>query len=110
MVISSIYWTLLLLFPVLIIQPSQPGSSPPSSSAELGLVRIPLWIDLALHAMPALALVVDFMLFEVKYSRKAVVLNAPIATSLFAVWYSCWVEHCAKINGTCTFPVHYVIK
>ncbi|KAF8078055.1 FAR-17a/AIG1-like protein [Lyophyllum atratum] len=98
-VISIIYWTLILIYPALLMQPQYPGPTPPSSSADLTFYRIPFSVDLALHASPALSLLADFLLFESNYSRKSLNTTAPAAILLFAVWYSCWAERCAKLNG-----------
>ncbi|KZS99066.1 hypothetical protein SISNIDRAFT_480648 [Sistotremastrum niveocremeum HHB9708] len=103
MVISSIYWGLLLTFPSLILPPL-PSSEPSSSSAAPALARIPLSLDLALHASPALSLVAEFFLMESKYSRHDVVYKAPIMACLFGLWYSNWVEYCAKYNGVFPYP------
>ena len=98
MVISLVYWPLVILFPQLIL----PRAWDSANSAEIPpLVRIPLWIDLALHATPALSILVDFFLFESKYQWKDVQVGAPIATAAYALCYSLWVEHCGKINGVC---------
>ncbi|THU92181.1 hypothetical protein K435DRAFT_967786 [Dendrothele bispora CBS 962.96] len=101
-VISSIYWPLLLVATHLILQPA---NTTPSSSSELPkLIRIPLTVDLALHAVPALSLLADFMLFETKYSRKQAVFGATLVASSFTLWYSWWVERCGRINGVYPYP------
>jgi FAR-17a/AIG1-like protein len=98
MVISLIYWPLVILYPQLIL----PQSSNSAHPAEVSpLIRMPLWIDLALHATPSLSILADFFLFESKYQWKDVQVGAPITTAAFALWYSLWVEHCGKINGVC---------
>jgi hypothetical protein len=91
-IVSSIYWTLLLSFPHLILQ-----ALPESSASPF----LPLTMDLALHAAPCLSLLADFMIFERKYSRKALFYVAPTVTLVCTVWYGWWVEHCALKNGTC---------
>ncbi|GLB35054.1 putative MFS general substrate transporter [Lyophyllum shimeji] len=106
-VISTIYWTLLLLFPTLILPP-QPSGSTPTASADL-LLYLPLEIDLALHATPALTLLADFILFETSYSKRSLITTAPLAALLFGVWYSCWVEHCARSNGG-IFPYPFLTE
>jgi hypothetical protein len=100
-VISSIYWTLLLVFPSLIIakdprvaEPSVSGEAPPE-------IRLPLKHDLALHAVPGLSLLLDFILFEQPYTGKIVTLGAPLVCLAYAVGYGSWVEYCATFNGTC---------
>ncbi|KAJ6496569.1 FAR-17a/AIG1-like protein [Mycena vitilis] len=93
-IVSSIYWTLLLLFPHLIVQQM------PDSRAMV----LPLRIDLSLHAVPCLALLVDFMIFEPNYGRKATLYVAPALTLICTVWYGWWVEHCATKNGVFPYP------
>jgi hypothetical protein len=97
MVISLIYWPLVILSPQLILPPA----SDSANTAEISPFRMPLWIDLALHATPALSILADFFLFESKYQWKDVQVGAPITTAAFALWYGLWVEHCGKINGVC---------
>lgn len=104
-VISTIYWTLILLFPALILPLQHSGSTPPATSAERLLYRMPLSIDLALHISPALTLLADFILFEASYSKRSLTTTAPLAVVLFGVWYSCWAEHCARLNdGIFPYP------
>ncbi|KZP24768.1 hypothetical protein FIBSPDRAFT_406409 [Athelia psychrophila] len=100
-VISSIYWSLLLLFPSLILQ-TNPNSEPSSSSDAL--VRIPVSVDLSLHAAPGLALLADFMLFQPKFSKNEARYAAPVLVTLLASSYGWWVEYCASINGTFPYP------
>lgn len=68
------------------------------------LFRIPLSIDLALHAVPCISLLIDFFFFEKKYNKQEVKVGAPTAAFVFSLWYTLWVEHCARMNnGNCTF-------
>ena len=101
-VVSTIYWTLLLFFPSLILQPI-PGTPVPSSSEEApAMARIPLSLDLALHAAPAISLLLDFFLFERSYGQRAAALGATAMCVVYCVWYGTWVEYCAsKNNGWC---------
>ncbi|KAJ7774707.1 FAR-17a/AIG1-like protein-domain-containing protein [Mycena metata] len=94
-VVSSIYWTLLLTFPHLILQalPESPDSP----------MVLPLRVDLSLHAVPAISLLLDFMVFERKYGRSASLSAVPI-TVFCTVWYGWWVELCASKNGTFPYP------
>jgi hypothetical protein len=64
-------------------------------------VWLPLRIDLSLHAVPCVALLADFMIFERKYGRKAIQYVAPALSLLCTLWYGWWVEYCASMNGTC---------
>lgn len=70
---------------------------------------LPLRIDLCLHAVPCLALLTDFMIFERNYGRQALLYAAPSLSVLLTVWYGCWVEHCAAKNGTCASALHYFL-
>jgi hypothetical protein len=93
-----IYWTLIVFFPAVILQPI-----PHSSLGDTVAFRLPLSIDLALHAAPAFTLLTDFVLFETKYSKRALA-NTPFIISMFAIWYASWVERCARgNNGICVF-------
>lgn len=64
-------------------------------------MRIPLRVDLALHAVPSLALLIDFLFLEPKFSKLQVRYGAPLVVSLAAVSYASWVEYCASFNGSC---------
>ncbi|KAJ6596782.1 FAR-17a/AIG1-like protein [Mycena vulgaris] len=94
-IVSSIYWTLLLTFPHLILR------AMPEESAPIG---IPLRIDLALHAAPCIALLADFMIFERRYGTTVIKYVAPAITLVCTLWYGWWVEHCASKNGTFAYP------
>jgi len=100
-VTSLIYWTLILLSPSLILQ-KDPNSEPSSSTDAL--MRVPLPIDLALHAVPGLALCADFMLLESKFSKNETRYGALLVIFPVAVWYVSWVEYCASFNGTFPYP------
>ena len=100
MVISSIYWTLLTVASQLILR-GEPSSEPTSSVGSSKLVRIPLSLDLSLHAIPCIAMLIEFYLFEEKYSARAVRVHAPVVASVFAVCYGVWVEYCASFNRGC---------
>jgi FAR-17a/AIG1-like protein len=92
-VVSSIYWSLILFWPAGILL-----RIPNSNVDNAALFRLTLPVDLALHASPVLALVTDFVLFETRYGVNAVA-SAPYIISLFAIWYGSWVEHCARGNN-----------
>ncbi|KAG1756523.1 FAR-17a/AIG1-like protein [Suillus paluster] len=103
-VISAVYWSLLLLFPSLILQRPLLGSEPSSSLAVPELIWIPLKIDLSLHLAPLVALLADFTFFEKKYTRKQVQIGAPLVVLVCGTWYTCWVEYCASYNNTFPYP------
>ncbi|KAJ7156098.1 FAR-17a/AIG1-like protein [Mycena crocata] len=93
-IVSSIYWTLLLSFPHLIMEAKESTGAP----------LLPLSIDLCLHAAPCLTLVADFMFFERKYGRKSTRYTAPAVILLYTVGYGWWAEHCASKNGAFPYP------
>ncbi|SJL10540.1 uncharacterized protein ARMOST_13927 [Armillaria ostoyae] len=102
-VVVSVYWTLLLLFPSLILQKYVP-SEPTSSHDALPLARIPLPLDLAMHVVPGLSLVLDFLVFEKKYSQELVKLAVPVVLTCGGM-YSSWAERNAKLNdGIFPYP------
>ncbi|KAI5122074.1 hypothetical protein M0805_006057 [Coniferiporia weirii] len=101
-VVTVIYWSLLLLMPSLILQ-APPAASEPSSDAP-AFVRIPFSLDLALHAVPAVSMLIDFFAFEQSYDAHVVARGAPAKVIAFGVWYSIWVEYCASFNGTFPYP------
>jgi hypothetical protein len=103
--ISLIYWALIAFFPRLLFMGESSTSEPTSSSVHANLFRIPLGVDLALHAAPAIALILDFFLLEQRYSKYQTARLAPVAAILFGLWYVCWIEYCASHNGMCTSPV-----
>jgi len=79
---------------------SEPTASPDAFAA----FRLPLMVDLSLHAVPAVAMLLDFFLYETKYSKKEMQFGVPIALFSYAAVYGFWVEHCAKHNeGICMF-------
>jgi hypothetical protein len=63
--------------------------------------RIPLDIDIPLHGLPGPFLLLDFFLFEKKFSRQAMDQLAPVLAVLLSVTYSSWIEYCASYNGYC---------
>lgn len=101
-VISSIYWTLLIFFPKLILRAPEPGELGPTSSDEVPeLLRISRSLDLSLHAAPGTFLLLDFYLFELKYSKFHARYGGAAVAAVAGIWYACWVEYCASYNGTC---------
>ncbi|CAE7224271.1 unnamed protein product [Rhizoctonia solani] len=101
-IVSGIYWTLLLAFPHLILPPIETSSEPaePSSAPEVPqFYRIPLTMDLALHLAPSASLVLDFFVLERKYTPRQLKNQAPVLAVLAAVSYATWAEYCASKNG-----------
>ena len=88
-----------MLAPSLILQPDPYASEPSSRS----VIALPIDIDLCLHALPAISLLIDFFAFERSYGERDERILAPGMATLFALWYSNWVEYCARKNGTCKY-------
>lgn len=98
------------VFPALLLPPTNvsPVDASPAGHEEVPLLRIPLSIDLGLHAVPAIVLLVDFFAFETKYSRKAVAVDSWILAGIYACFYASWAEFCASHNnGICKFCFHF---
>ncbi|CUA74973.1 hypothetical protein RSOLAG22IIIB_01608 [Rhizoctonia solani] len=106
-IVSGIYWTLLLAFPHLILPPVGTSSEPaePSSSSEVPQsYRLPLKIDLALHLAPSASLILDFFTLERRYTARQLENQAPFLSILAAVSYATWAEYCASKNGAFPYP------
>ena len=82
------------------VESPDPDQLVPSFS-EPAIMRIPLKIDLALHAVPAISLLIDFFLVERKYSRRQAVWGGIVMTVLACSTYAPWIEYCSKFNGSC---------
>ncbi|KAI0831481.1 FAR-17a/AIG1-like protein [Trametes gibbosa] len=103
-VISTIYWNLLLFMPHMILM-SDPETTTPTSSSEVPLPeRIPIEVDLALHAAPAITMFIDFYFLERRYSKRASRWGSIVLAGLAGAWYSWWVERCASYNGFFPYP------
>jgi len=110
--ISSIYWGLLLFAPELIVPrlATGPGGIPKAvlpgePSSESRLARIPLHLDLALHAVPGISMALDFFLFEKKYTWQQVYGQAPLILVLFLFWYGGLTEYLGYLNdGNFPYP------
>ncbi|KIY68120.1 hypothetical protein CYLTODRAFT_421881 [Cylindrobasidium torrendii FP15055 ss-10] len=103
-VVSTIYWSLLLFFPNLIMPNNMAASATEPSSMDAAPFRIPLNIDLGLHALPGTALVIDFFLFEDKYTAKTVREYALLVAVGATIAYTSWEEYCSSINGSHPYP------
>ncbi|KZT68198.1 hypothetical protein DAEQUDRAFT_751434 [Daedalea quercina L-15889] len=109
-IVTTVYWTLLIFWtemilaarPIPIKSPS-PDELVPSFS-EPTILRIPLKIDLALHAVPAISLLAEFFFVERKYSRGQAVYGGILMTALACSSYAPWIEYCAKSNGSFPYP------
>ncbi|PCH38129.1 hypothetical protein WOLCODRAFT_136059 [Wolfiporia cocos MD-104 SS10] len=109
-VVTTVYWSLIFFAEELILRPMaqgkvpQPDESVPSSAGPTQLQRIPLSTDLALHAAPALALLLDFYLIERKYTRAQAIYGGILLTAIAGVLYASWTEYLAQFNGSFPYP------
>ncbi|KAI0736998.1 FAR-17a/AIG1-like protein [Fomitopsis betulina] len=107
-IVTTVYWTLLIFWTEMIlaarpIAGDSSGALEPSSS-ELAILRIPLKTDLALHAVPAISLLVDFFFVERRYSHRQAVWGGIAMTVLACSTYAPWIEYCSKFNGSFPYP------
>ncbi|KAI6131834.1 FAR-17a/AIG1-like protein [Pisolithus croceorrhizus] len=100
-VVSSVYWSLLIFAPSLILIPIQISTT--SSSPVHSLMRLPLLTDLAMHLAPFLSLLTDFALFEPKFSRRQMAI-APIMMIAYATVYAGALEYFAARNDFFPYP------
>ncbi|KIJ68881.1 hypothetical protein HYDPIDRAFT_23759 [Hydnomerulius pinastri MD-312] len=69
-----------------------------------GVARIPVLTDLALHLVPLLALLIDFFVFEGRYTPRKIRIVAPIAIAVYGLGYVGLVEFCVRRNGVFPYP------
>ncbi|KIM24022.1 hypothetical protein M408DRAFT_248160 [Serendipita vermifera MAFF 305830] len=101
-VVAAVYWPLIIFWPHLML--AQLPSDEPTLDSPATLFRIPADIDIPLHGLPGPFLLLDFFLFEQKFSRRAMDRIAPLLAIILAVTYSVWVEYCASRNGYFPYP------
>lgn len=86
------------------------GSGPSPASAASPLIRIPFSLDLALHASPAIALLTEFVAFQMPYSYSDVTYTATVFAVLVGIWYGTWVEYCASYNKDCMLVSPLILR
>ncbi|GAA6048997.1 hypothetical protein JCM3770_005431 [Rhodotorula araucariae] len=91
--VAVLYWSLTLYDPALLSPAVAPGESP---------LRIPLALDLALHALPALFLWTDFLAFSPPLPTRA---HPALIAAAATAAYCAWMEHCAQGNGRYPYPM-----
>jgi hypothetical protein len=90
------------------------NAEPTNQTADL-LFRIPLWMDLSMHLLPAVALIIgtspfapklisDFFVLEEKFRPPASTTGAAALAGSFGLIYSAWIEHASAINGKFPYP------
>ncbi|KAF8518421.1 FAR-17a/AIG1-like protein [Hysterangium stoloniferum] len=104
-IVSMIYWSLILFAPSLILPPAPDFDSVlSSSSAASPLARVPLPLDIALHASPLITLLLEFILYQEPYSSYDVSYTAPVLIIVAGIWYGSFVEYCASYNKSFPYP------
>lgn len=101
-VVATVYWLMILFMPHLML--SDALATEPTVMGEKTLFRIPLDIDLALHGFPGPFLLLDFFLYEEKFSKTTMDQYAPVLATLVSVFYASWVEYCASYNNIFPYP------
>lgn len=98
-------WPLVVFAPQLILPPKQ-GFTPAQVAADPAnsLFHIPLWIDMGIHLLPAIALIIDFFKFEGKYVPPASTRLAAILSMILCTMYGFWVEYCGFWNKRFVYP------
>ena len=65
--------------------------------------RLPLSADISFHAVPAVTLAVDLLLFSPPYAIST--LPAFVLSSIIAIAYWLWVQICHERNGFYPYPI-----
>ncbi|BGP14265.1 hypothetical protein JCM10213_005843 [Rhodosporidiobolus nylandii] len=88
--VGLLYWTMTIYDPSLL--------NPQNGAEEF---RLPLVVDVSIHGLPALYLLLDFLLFSPPFpARVRPNLLATVATAAYTVW----MELCGKKNGRFPYP------
>ena len=80
--IALLYWSIAAIDRSLVIPPE---------------VELSAWADVGFHMIPAVVLTIDLLLFSPPWTINAV--PAMGISSVIAVVYWVWIEHCHKVNG-----------
>ncbi|CAD6932650.1 unnamed protein product [Tilletia controversa] len=99
--IAALYWTLLSISPDLLIMPSQ-TEDPLTGKIILTSIRLPIWLDLRLHAFPGVLMLIDYYFFSPAWSENTQALVVGGAPTLV---YIAWVTVCAHFNGHYPYPL-----
>ncbi|KAL9933649.1 hypothetical protein V8E36_007307 [Tilletia maclaganii] len=100
--IAALYWTLLSINPDLLIpsvkkpDPSNPGAFIMES------IRLPIWLDLRLHAFPGVLMLIDYYAFSPAWSKNT---HALIVGGVPTLIYVAWATLCAHFNGHYPYPL-----
>ncbi|KAL7283526.1 hypothetical protein ACG7TL_002960 [Trametes sanguinea] len=85
-VVSVVYWGLLLFMPNMILMSDPETTTPTSSSRVPRPEQLPLQVDLAIHAVPAISMFVDFYFFESRYSKAASRWGVLVLSAVCSIW------------------------
>lgn len=106
--VSLLYWTFLAIDPALLIPSRKVPDTLNPGQFVMETVRLPLLIDLCMHAFPAILLLVDFLVFSPPLPLRcpSVLTSWPIWTSVLSTMSYClWAEVCNAHNGHYPYPL-----
>ncbi|CAN6600241.1 hypothetical protein TRVA0_001S08570 [Trichomonascus vanleenenianus] len=92
--ISIFYWTVKTIDASLLVDP------------EIGIVP-PLWLDMSMHAAPALVLLMDVVFYGERWSLPTV--KAIPMFGALSVGYWIWVHHTFSKNGFFPYPLFAIV-
>ncbi|KAM0754999.1 membrane protein [Meredithblackwellia eburnea MCA 4105] len=87
-IIAILYWGMTAYDPTLLVPPD----------AEF---QISLFLDIGLHALPALFLWTDFLLFSPRMSKEV---NPLLVSAMCLLGYTTWLEYAASVNKRFPYP------
>ncbi|KDN40424.1 hypothetical protein K437DRAFT_258649 [Tilletiaria anomala UBC 951] len=100
--VSILFWSIFTYDPNLLVPPIERYDPQSPGLAIKVPVKIPIEIDLALHAAPSLFLLVDYLVFSPPFFKS--MKPAAVSTTL-TIAYCVWVERCAFKNGHFPYPL-----
>ncbi|KAK0554487.1 hypothetical protein OC846_001273 [Tilletia horrida] len=100
--IAALYWTLLSISPDLLIMPVKKEDPLNPGVFIEHSVRLPLWLDLRLHAFPGVLMLIDYYAFSPSWSKNT---HALFVGGLPTLIYVSWATVCAHFNGHYPYPL-----
>ncbi|KAE8211492.1 hypothetical protein CF327_g4750 [Tilletia walkeri] len=100
--ISALYWSLLSISPDLLIMPSKIEDPNNPGAFILHSIRLPMFLDLRLHAFPGVLMLIDYYAFSPAFSKAT---HAAIVGGVPTVLYISWATLCAQMNGKYPYPL-----
>jgi FAR-17a/AIG1-like protein len=91
--ISTLYWSLWLIDPALVVPPE---------------LELPLLPDLSFHAFPSILLVVDLLFLSPPWTVTVLPATGISGVIAFAYWF--WIEVCYASNGFYPYPLFELLS